>query len=239
LPTECILITGAGSGIGKSVALRLEKENGLLMVLVARSQRDIDKVEKQVKTDGNSAVAVPCDVSSPKEVDELLVKLDSNGLICTNLIHCAGIGQNNLLVDTDFEEYERVMNTNMRSTYLLTKAFLPQMLQRKTGKIILIGSVTGFRGAPQETIYAASKFAQWGFAQALDAEVREQGVKVTYLAPGGVKTKFDQTIGRPEKPDHELLTPESVAEAVSFVLQQSGNARVPYLAIRPMSEGMF
>ena len=78
-----------------------------------------------------------------------------------------------------------------------------------------------------------------GFAQALDAEVSEQGVKVTYLAPGRVKTKFDQTISRPEKLDHELLTPESVAEAVSFVLEQSGNARALYLAIRPMSEGMI
>ena len=69
--------------------------------------------------------------------------------------------------------------------------------------------------------------------------MRGQGVKVTYLAPGGVKTNFDQTIFRLEKPDQELLTPEAVAQAVSFVLQQSGNARIPYLAMRPMSEGMI
>ena len=236
---KVVIVTGASSGIGRAVSLQLAKEKERSLVLVARKRLELDKVVEQVKFAGSSLAGIPCDVSNRTEVDELLVKMDTDGLICTNLIHCAGIGQNHILVETDYEEYERIMNTNMRSTYMLTKAFLPQMLRRKTGKIILIGSVSGFRGGPQETIYAASKFAQWGFAQALDAEVREQGVKVTYLAPGGVKTKFDQTIGRPEKPDHELLTPESVAEAVSFVLQQSGNARVPYLAMRPMSEGMI
>ena len=98
------------------------------------------------------------------------------------------------MAETTLDEYERIMNINMRSTYLPTKAFLPQMVESK------IGQVAGYRGGLQETIYVASKFAQCGFAQSLDAEVREKRVKVTYLAPGVVQINFDRDIGRPEKP---------------------------------------
>jgi short-subunit dehydrogenase len=130
------------------------------------------------------------------------------------------------------------MDSNMRSSFLCTHAFLPGMLARRQGWIVFVGSVAGLKGLPGEAVYNATKFAQYGFAQSLDYETREQGVKVTYLAPGGVHTYFAFGTGRTEgDPNLEkMMDPETVAEAVLYAVTQPEKARVFLVGLRPMNE---
>ena len=130
------------------------------------------------------------------------------------------------------------MNTNMRSSFLCTSAFLPGMLERNEGWIVFVASVAGLKGLPHETVYCASKFAQVGFAQALDYETRERGVKVSVVAPGGVHTDFAIGTGRTKDDPHltEMMDAQDVAEAVLFAVTQPEKVRVFLIGLRPMSE---
>jgi 3-oxoacyl-[acyl-carrier protein] reductase len=133
-----------------------------------------------------------------------------------------------------------MMNTNVRSTFMCTHAFLPQMLERGSGSIITVSSQAGLHGYAGEAIYCATKFAQIGFSEALDKEVREKGIKVSVIAPGGVGTTFAFGTGRYEGMPalEQMLDAEDVADAVVFAAKQSPNSRILVLGMRPMSESM-
>jgi 3-oxoacyl-[acyl-carrier protein] reductase len=134
-----------------------------------------------------------------------------------------------------------MMNTNMRSTFLFTKAFLQPMVQRGMGWVVFVASVSGLFGFPGETAYCASKHAQVGFAKALDREVSEKGVKVSVIAPGVVNTKHAFGIGRTAG-DPSLagfLQAEEVAQSVIFAVTLPPKARVFLIGLRPMSEGYY
>ena len=135
-------------------------------------------------------------------------------------------------------DYDWMMNSNMRSSFLCTAAFLPGMLGRGTGQVCFIGSVAGLKGLPNEAVYCATKFAQIGFAQALDYETRERGVKVSVVAPGGVGTEFAIGTGRPEGDPmlDGMLDAGDVAQAVVFALTQPEKSRTFLIGLRPMSE---
>jgi 3-oxoacyl-[acyl-carrier protein] reductase len=136
------------------------------------------------------------------------------------------------------EDYDWMMRANMRSSFLCTHRFLPAMLERGSGQICFIGSVAGLKGLPGESLYCASKFAQMGFAQALDYETREHGVKVSVVAPGGVSTEFAIGTGRVEGDPalDQMLDPDDVAAAVRFALTQPERSRTFLIGLRPMSE---
>jgi len=130
------------------------------------------------------------------------------------------------------------MNTNMRSSFLCTRAFLPAMLERKRGNIVFVASVSGLKATPNQAVYSATKFAQVGFAQGLDHEVREHGIRVSVVAPGGTKTDFALGTGRTlDSPKREkYLLPEEVADAIVFAVTQPPNMRVFLVGLRPMFE---
>ena len=133
------------------------------------------------------------------------------------------------------------MDTNFRSTFYLIKSFLPYLIKYKKnkGKIILVGSVASFKGAAKESLYCASKFAQWGFAQSLDAEIREYGISMTFIAPGGVNTNFDNVINRAKKPISKLIDPIEVARTIKFLLGSKSNYRISHLIMRPFNENIL
>src|SRR4029077_20772916 len=106
------------------------------------------------------------------------------------LINNAGIGNYKELVDTSAREYDDMMDTNVRSTFLFTRHVVPVMLKQTRGTVLMISSMAGIHGFAGEAVYCATKFAQVGFAQALDKELRTQGIKVGVICPGGVKTEF-------------------------------------------------
>ena len=157
------------------------------------------------------------------------------------LVNNVGIAKYAPLSEITVQDYDWMMNTNMRSTFLFTKAFFPGMTERRQGWIVFVASVSGLMGLPNETGYAASKHAQVGFARALDHEARKYGVKVSIVAPGGVNTRHAFGTGRTPEDSHldEYLNAEDVAEAVVFAVTQPAKSRVFMVGMRPMNETLF
>ncbi len=237
LKDKVAVVTGASRGIGEATALTLAQA-GADVVVTARSADDLTALVERLERMDVAAAAVPADLTSEDDVARLkAATLERFGRVDI-LVNNAGVGKYGPLSSLTAEDYDWMMNTNMRSSFLCTSAFLPGMLAQRQGWIVFVSSVAGLRGLPNESVYCASKFAQMGFAQALDYETREQGVKVTVVAPGGVGTHFALGTGRtPGDPALDaMLDAQDVAEAVLFAVTQPPKARVFLIGMRPMSE---
>ncbi|HLF02600.1 MAG TPA: SDR family oxidoreductase, partial [Anaerolineales bacterium] len=154
------------------------------------------------------------------------------------LINNVGIGNYRNLVDTSAEEYDEMMDSNVRSTFLFTRHAVPVMLSQNSGTVLMISSMAGIYGFGGEAVYCATKFAQVGFAQALDKELRTRGIKVGLICPGGVKTEFALGKGRTEESvaQSNMLEPEDVASAVLLACTQSPGSRIIEIQMRTMAE---
>lgn len=237
LSDKIAVVTGASRGIGRAAALALADE-GAHVVVSARTEGDLQLLVQEIEAKGVRALACAGDLSQQADVNRLAqIVHDTFGRVDI-LVNNAGVGKFGALSELSLDEYDWMMNTNMRLTFLCTKAFLPGMLERLEGWVVFIGSVAGLYGLPNETVYCASKHAQYGFARALDHETREKGVKVTYIAPGGVDTYFAFGTGRTEGDPklREYLDAEDVAEAVIFAVTQPPKSRVFLIGMRPMRE---
>lgn len=231
------VVTGASSGIGRATAYALA-DAGAAVVATARRDDRIQDVALTINEAGGQAIAVTADVTHEDDVDRLYdAAIDRFGSVDI-LLNNAGVSKYGPLRSITAEDYDWMMNTNMRASFLCTRRFLPDMLARNSGQICFLASVAGLKGLPNETVYCASKFAQIGFAQALDYETRESGVKVSVVAPGGVHTEFALGTGRTEGDPmlDAMMEPEDVAEAVMFALTQPEKARTFLIGMRPMSE---
>lgn len=231
------LVTGAGQGIGEAVARRLAGE-GARVLVTDRDAARADSVAAAIRADGGAAEARTCDVTDAAAVEAAVAHAGETFGGLDVLVNNVGVGKYGPLPTMDVDDYDWMMDSNMKSSFLCTRAFLPWMLEQGSGQICFLGSVAGLKGLPNEAVYCASKFAQMGFAQALDYETREQGIKVSVVAPGGVHTEFAIGTGRTEGDPmlDTMLDPEDVAGAVLFALTQPEKARSFLIGMRPMSE---
>lgn len=231
------VVTGGGRGIGKACCLALARA-GAKVVVAARREADVRAVAEEINAASGAAIAVAADLSQESGADALKRQTTAAFGDADILVNNAGVGKYGALATLTVADYDRIMNTNMRATFLCTRAFLPSMLEKKSGDIAFVASVAGLRGLPHETVYCASKSAQVAFAQALDYETREHGVKVSVLAPGGVNTDFaigdGRTRGDPMLDD--MMNARDVADAVVFAVSQPAKTRVFMLGMRPMNE---
>jgi len=237
LQGKIALVAGASRGIGAATSEALARA-GAAVVLAARSGEELKILAGRLQGSGAPALAVPADLTQEADVARLkAAALERFGRVDI-LVNNAGVGKYGPLSSLTAADYDWMMNTNMRSSFLCTHAFLPDMLARREGWIVFVGSVAGLKGLPNEAVYCASKFAQMGFAQALDYETREQGVKVSVVAPGGVHTHFAFGTGRtPGDPMLDgMMDAEDIAQAVLFAVTQPPKARVFLIGMRPMSE---
>lgn len=237
LKGKVAIVTGASRGIGEATALTLGQA-GAHVVATARTAQELDALVERLDRSGVQGLAVAADLTREEDVGRLkTAALDRFGQVDI-LVNNAGVGKYGPLSSLTAANYDWMMNTNMRSSFLCTSAFLPGMLERNEGWIVFVASVAGLKGLPHETVYCASKFAQVGFAQALDYETRERGVKVSVVAPGGVHTDFAIGTGRTKDDPHltEMMDAQDVAEAVLFAVTQPEKVRVFLIGLRPMSE---
>ena len=237
LSGKVALITGASAGIGQACARALAQE-GARLVLTARRQERLEELKRQAEKLGSQAISVPGDAreeSTAKSTVEAAMRTFGQIDI---LINNTGVGNYKNLVDTSAEEYDDLIDTNVRSTFLFTRHTVPVMIQRKQGTVLTISSMAGVYGFAGEAVYCATKFAQVGFAQALDKELRPHGIKVGVICPGGVKTEFAIGRGRTQEgvSNSDMLEPEDVASAVLLACKQSPGSRIIEIQMRTMAE---
>jgi 3-oxoacyl-[acyl-carrier protein] reductase len=237
LTGKVALITGASAGIGWASALALAAE-GASLVLTARRQERLTELAAAVKQAGGQAVWVAGDARDEQTaIRAVNAAVESFGRLDI-LINNAGVGNYKNLVDTSSEEYDELMDSNVRSTFLFSRHAVPGMIEQKSGTVIMVSSMAGIYGFAGEAVYCATKFAQVGFAQALDKELRGHGIKVGLICPGGVKTEFALGKGRtPEKVAASgMLEPEDVAGAVLLACTQGPRSRIIEVQMRTMDE---
>jgi 3-oxoacyl-[acyl-carrier protein] reductase len=156
------------------------------------------------------------------------------------LVNNVGVGNYKNLVDTSAAEYDEMMDSNVRSTFLFTRHAVPVMIKQGSGTVLMISSMAGIYGFAGEAVYCATKFAQVGFAQALDKELRPHGIKVGVICPGGTKTEFALGKGRTQQgvTASGMLEPGDVAGAVLLACTQSPKARIIEVQMRTMDESL-
>ena len=237
LKDKVAVVTGASRGIGEATALTLAQA-GADVVVTARTGDELVALAERLARMDVAALPVVADLTREADVARLCQATLERFGRANILVNNAGVGKYGPLSSLSAADYDWMMNTNMRSSFLCTSAFLPGMLERRQGWVVFVSSVAGLKGLPNESVYCATKFAQMGFAQALDYETREQGVKVSVVAPGGVGTHFAFGTGRtPGDPSLEaMMDAKDVAEAVLFAVTQPPKVRVFLIGMRPMSE---
>jgi 3-oxoacyl-[acyl-carrier protein] reductase len=239
LSGKTALITGASAGIGWASALALAGE-GANLVLTARRQERLAELESAVQKAGGKAVSLVGDATeeeTARQAVDLAVKTFGSLDI---LINNVGVGNYKNIVDTSAAEYDEMMDSNVRSTFLFTRHAAPVMIKQGSGTILMISSMAGVYGFGGEAVYCATKFAQVGFAQALDKELRPHGIKVGAICPGGVKTEFALGKGRTEQSvaASGMLDPEDVAGVVLMACTQSSGSRIIEVQMRTMDESL-
>jgi len=223
LKNKNALITGAGKGIGKAVAIALAKE-GVNIILVARTQSDIDEVAREIKAFGVKTLALTADVSDINSVNSTIEKALNQFETIDILINNAGIAAFGKFLELEVAAWERIIQVNLMGTYYVTRAILPNMIERQTGDIINISSTAGLAGNALTSAYSASKFAVLGLTDSLMQEVRKHNIRVTALTPSTVATdmakELNLTDGNPEK----VMQSEDIAELI--IAQLKLNRRV-------------
>ncbi len=233
------LITGASAGIGRSSALALAKA-GAKLVLTASRQERLDDLIDHIKQNGSEAIAITGDAREEATAQAAVAAAINTYGTLSILINNVGVGNYKNLVDTGVADFDEMMDSNMRSTFLFTRYAVPHMIEQKSGTILIISSMAGIYGFAGEAVYCSTKFAQVGFAQALDKELRPHGIKVGVICPGGVKTEFALGKGRTEEivANSGWLEPEDVADAVLLACTQSPGSRIIEIQMRTMNEAL-
>jgi 3-oxoacyl-[acyl-carrier protein] reductase len=233
------VVTGASAGIGRASAHALASE-GARLVLTARRQDRLDALAEEIRALGSEAVVIAGDARQEtiarKTIDAAVRAFGRVDILVNN----AGVGNYKNLIDTSAEDFDELMSSNVRSTFLFTRHSVPVMLKQGEGIVLMISSIAGIYGFAGEAVYSATKFAQVGFAQSLDKELRASGIKVGVICPGGVKTEFALGRGRTEQSvaDSKMLEPADVASAVLLACTQSPGSRIIEIQMRTMAEAL-
>ena len=231
------LVTGASAGIGWASALALAAE-GASVVLTGRRQERLDALADRCRQAGGHAVGVVGDAKEVSTAHAAVAAAQEHFGRLDILINNVGVGIYKNLVDTSPEDYDEMVDTNVRSTFLFARYAAPVMIAQGSGIILMISSMAGVYGFAGEAVYCSTKFAQVGFAQALDKELRQHGIKVGVICPGGVKTEFAVGTGRTAEgvAASSMLEAEDVAGAVLLACTQSPGSRIIEVQMRTMAE---
>ncbi len=217
LKGKVAIITGAARGIGKATAIALAKE-GVNVGLLARTESTLKEVAAEIKSLGVKVAYATADVSSKEQVEAAISALTNDLGAADILINNAGIGSFGTLLDMDPEEWKSIVDTNLMGTYYVTRAVLPQLIEKNGGDIINISSTNGLSGAATSSAYSASKFGVIGLTESLAQEVRRNNIRVSALTPSTVATDLaiDTNLIK-ENDDSKFMQPEDIAE---FIVNQ-------------------
>jgi 3-oxoacyl-[acyl-carrier protein] reductase len=229
--SRCV-VTGATEGIGRAIAFALG-ERGARIAVCARTPKRVETTVEELGDRGIEAVGLACDVSDEKSVAWFRERvLDVFGAVDV-LVNNAGLSHFAHLTELTTGQIDEMLSVNIRGVFLVTRAFLPGMLEQQSGQIVNVASLAGRNGVVGGTAYSASKHAVLGFSKSLMLEVRKANVRVITVCPGSVHTDFFDKAGMSVENPGRLLRPQDVASAVLSALELADGALVSELDIRP------
>lgn len=212
------VVTGAGRGIGRAVAVALAKR-GHSVVLLGRTVRDLEETTALVKAKGVSALPLACDVVSAGDLraaaDETVRTFGAPDVVVAN----AGIVRRALVHEMTEADWDAVVDVNLKGTFLTARAFLPSMLARRQGRLVLVGSISGTLGTARQSAYCASKWGVMGFLKSLAEELRGTGLQAIGILPGSVDTKMLEGSGFAPQ-----MTADEVAGLVAYAALDAPDA---------------
>ena len=230
LDGKVALVTGASRGIGRAVALKLASGGAKVAINYAGSQGKAEEVKAEIEKMGGEAILVQANVADSAAVEEMVAKvLEAFGTIDI-LVNNAGITRDGLLARMKDEDFEAVVDTNLKGVFYCTKAVAKLMMKKRSGRIVNMASVVGLTGNAGQTNYAASKAGVIGFSKSAAKELASRGITVNMVAPGFIAT--DMTDAMNEKAREAVLgtipmkrmgQPEDVASAVLFLVSENAS----------------
>lgn len=234
LTDKVSLITGAGRGIGRGIAIAMAKA-GSFVVLVSRNQSELENTAKIINESGGTTLPIKTDISDEKQVNNMIEKaLNKFGKIDI-LINNAGQFLEKPILDTTVEDWEKVMGANLKGMFLCTKAVLKGMMERKSGTIINFSSVGGRIGLRGKAVYSASKFGVVGFSKALSKELKPYNIKVHIIYPYMVDS--NNTIDRSKEDPLNINSVDDIADLVVYLASLPLRVDIEDIAVEPFRKG--
>jgi 3-oxoacyl-[acyl-carrier protein] reductase len=229
LAGKVALVTGASRGIGFAIALRLGRM-GARVAICGRDHAKLDPSASVLRSEGIKTLAVPADVARADQISSLVQKTQQELGPIDILVNNAGTGVFGPFHEFSEADWDRVLDTNLKSVFLVSRAVAPEMIRRQTGHIINISSLAGKNTFANGAIYCASKWGLMGLSGSMAEDLRAYGVRVSAICPGSVATEFP---GQGGKNPSKILQPEDVAHAVAALVTQAAGSFISEVHIRP------
>lgn len=230
LTSKVALVTGASRGIGRAIALELANKGYMIAINYSGNQAKAEEVAEEIKKRGQQAIVIKADVSNETEVKEMVSKVIKEWGSLDVLVNNAGITKDNLLMRMKEEEFDQVIDTNLKGVFFCMKAVSRQMMKQRSGKIINISSVVGLTGNPGQVNYVAAKSAVIGMTKTAAKELASRNILVNAVAPGFIETEMTDQLDESLKEEMFKLIPlerlgqvEDVAKAVAFLASDDAN----------------
>ncbi len=227
LTGKVALVTGASRGIGRQIALTLAGYGAAVIVNYNGSKEKAEAVVKEITEQGGSAVAVQCSVADYTACGEMITKMLAEFGHIDILVNNAGITKDNLMIKMSEEDFDAVIETNLKGTFNTMKHLYRPFLKQKAGRIINLSSVSGVLGNPGQANYAASKAGVIGLTKSMARELASRNITVNAVAPGFIDTDMTQAMTEAAKeatlqqiPLKRVGKPEDIAETVAFLASE-------------------
>jgi 3-oxoacyl-[acyl-carrier protein] reductase len=224
------LVTGGSRGIGRAIALRLASL-GASVAICGRDKAALAATSSELERSGGRVYAQPADVTRSADITSLVTNTEAALGPISILVNNAGIGLFGPAHERSEDDWDLVMNTNLKSSFLVSRAVVPSMIRGGRGDIINISSLAGRNTFATGGLYCASKWGLQGLSGCMAEDLREHGIRVSVVCPGSVGTKFS---GRSHKDASKVLTPDDVAHAVAMIVTQGPQSFLSEIQLRPV-----
>jgi 3-oxoacyl-[acyl-carrier protein] reductase len=232
LEGKVALITGASRGIGLAIAHRLG-EMGAKLGLCSRDPQKLEAATNQLRSIAPAVLAAPLDVTLGDQIATFVEYTRRNLGPIDILVNNAGIGWFGPVHQASEQTWDSIVDTNLKSVFLVSKAVAPGMIERQTGHIVNISSLAGKNAFKNGGIYCASKWGLLGLTECMAEDLRQYGIRVSAVCPGSVATEFSPHTG---KDPAKMLQAEDIAHAVAMIVTQSPQSFISEILIRPTAK---